>query len=353
MNDVAVEMLSKLAENIDKDADLEILENAIDLLKSEPDAKYFYPFELAKVTDFETKRKEMGMSPSQFYAIPKDPPSASKLPIFDEAHVRAAMARFNQMQGVTPAEKASAARKIASAAKKYGIDVGEFKKFLSNNSLNELNEDTMAQNEDANTDVVKYDLDGFLAKLSAEVESLKEMFGSAALQIEALSMNETLSEYSDFIKSWLKEHPDKTVADAVAAWKNKDKDKESPEDKPVADEKKMSDDISTADVSITTETPIKTIETKVEEKELSDEVEGVQVENTVETTKVEDVSKEEKTLAKEEVTTISTEKPEEKLATGESKSEVIADTKPNGIKYELGNGSIGRWWYNPKSKVKK
>jgi len=84
--------------------------------------------ENAKITGFETKRKQMGLSPAQFYAVPRDPPSASKLPIFDAAHVRNAMARFNQVQGLSPAERASGRRKIISAANKYGIKVGAFKK---------------------------------------------------------------------------------------------------------------------------------------------------------------------------------------------------------------------------------
>lgn len=84
--------------------------------------------ENAKITGFETKRKQMGLSPAQFYAVPRTPPSASKLPIFDAAHVRNAMARFNQVQGLSPAERASARRKVISAANKYGIKVGAFKK---------------------------------------------------------------------------------------------------------------------------------------------------------------------------------------------------------------------------------
>jgi len=84
--------------------------------------------ELKDITAFEEKRKAMGMSPSEFYAIPREPPSESKLPIFDEAHVRNAMARFNQIKGVSPAEKASAKRKIMAKAKKFGIDVQAFEK---------------------------------------------------------------------------------------------------------------------------------------------------------------------------------------------------------------------------------
>lgn len=82
----------------------------------------------AQITDMEAKRKQLGMTPAQFYAVPRDPPSSSKLPIFDAAHVRNAMARFNQVKGVSAEEKATAKRKIIAAAKRFGIEVGEFEK---------------------------------------------------------------------------------------------------------------------------------------------------------------------------------------------------------------------------------
>lgn len=82
---------------------------------------------LAEITAFERIRKRMGMSPSQFYAVPRDPPSSSSLPIFDAAHVRNAMARFNQTN-LSPEEKSKAKSKIISAANKFGIDVKNFEK---------------------------------------------------------------------------------------------------------------------------------------------------------------------------------------------------------------------------------
>ena len=78
----------------------------------------------ARVTAQEGHRKEKGESEEEYYAFPR----LKKLPIFDEAHVRNAMARFNQTQGMTAEEKATAKRKIVRAAKKYGIEVGEFAK---------------------------------------------------------------------------------------------------------------------------------------------------------------------------------------------------------------------------------
>jgi len=81
-----------------------------------------------KVTAMEKKRKSKGMSVSEFYAIPRDPPSKSKLPIFDKAHVKNAMARFNQIKGVSKEEKKKARNKIIRKAKKFGIDIENFKK---------------------------------------------------------------------------------------------------------------------------------------------------------------------------------------------------------------------------------
>lgn len=90
---------------------------------------------MAAVSNFEAVRKRLGQSVNQFYAIPRDPPSASKLPIFDAARVRNAMARFNQVQGVSSAEKATAKRKIISAAKKFGIDVNKFSELSGGNIM--------------------------------------------------------------------------------------------------------------------------------------------------------------------------------------------------------------------------
>jgi len=74
------------------------------------------------------------MSVEEFYAIPRDPPSESKLPIFDEAHVRNAMARFNQIKGVSAEEKAKARRKIIARAKHFGIDTTGFEEATANQS---------------------------------------------------------------------------------------------------------------------------------------------------------------------------------------------------------------------------
>lgn len=52
--------------------------------------------------------------------------STWKLPIDEPGRIRAAMARFNQTDGIPASEKKAVAKKIAAAAKKAGIDASEF-----------------------------------------------------------------------------------------------------------------------------------------------------------------------------------------------------------------------------------
>jgi hypothetical protein len=61
--------------------------------------------------------------PSSEYACPVD----KKLPINDAAHVRNAMARFDQVI-TNECHPEEARRRIIAAAKKYGVDVKEFGK---------------------------------------------------------------------------------------------------------------------------------------------------------------------------------------------------------------------------------
>ena len=53
------------------------------------------------------------------YAFPKE----RKEPLNNASHVRNAIARFDQVKGVSAAEKKTAFRKIKSAAKKFGVDM--------------------------------------------------------------------------------------------------------------------------------------------------------------------------------------------------------------------------------------
>jgi hypothetical protein len=55
------------------------------------------------------------------FAFPKE----KKEPIHDAAHVRNAVARFNQVEGVSEDEKDAAWKRIKAAAKKHGVDVKE------------------------------------------------------------------------------------------------------------------------------------------------------------------------------------------------------------------------------------
>ena len=52
-------------------------------------------------------------------------PMQRKAPIEDAAHVRAAIARFNQVQGVTDKERDEAWQRILKAAKKFDVEVNE------------------------------------------------------------------------------------------------------------------------------------------------------------------------------------------------------------------------------------
>jgi len=113
----------------------EMIESSIDdssgekeMEEDEEDKNNMERVDEAQITGMEAERKRRGMTPSQFYAAPRDPPSSSALPIFDAAHVRNAMARFNQTKFKSPEERAKAKRKIISAAKKFGINSDNFKK---------------------------------------------------------------------------------------------------------------------------------------------------------------------------------------------------------------------------------
>jgi hypothetical protein len=57
--------------------------------------------------------------PAQRFAFPKE----RKEPLNDANHVRNAIARFNQVEGVTEAERAAAWRRIKAAAKRFGVEV--------------------------------------------------------------------------------------------------------------------------------------------------------------------------------------------------------------------------------------
>jgi hypothetical protein len=65
-----------------------------------------------------TKPTRDRISTSKF-AFPKQ----RKEPLENASHVRNAAARFNQVEGVTESERRAAWKRIASAAKRYGVDL--------------------------------------------------------------------------------------------------------------------------------------------------------------------------------------------------------------------------------------
>jgi len=58
---------------------------------------------------------------SKSYAFPKE----RKEPLENAAHVRNAVARFNQVEGVSEAEKDAAWKRITAAAKKFNVELNE------------------------------------------------------------------------------------------------------------------------------------------------------------------------------------------------------------------------------------
>jgi hypothetical protein len=55
------------------------------------------------------------------YAFPKE----RKEPLEDAKHVRNAVARFNQVKGVSDAERDAAWKRIEAAARKFGVELEE------------------------------------------------------------------------------------------------------------------------------------------------------------------------------------------------------------------------------------
>lgn len=66
----------------------------------------------------EQKRDDM---PDRDFAFPKQ----RKEPIHDAAHVRAAIARFDQLEDVTNDERDAAWKRILAAARKHNVEVHE------------------------------------------------------------------------------------------------------------------------------------------------------------------------------------------------------------------------------------
>ena len=69
----------------------------------------------------ELSQKERDDLADSKFAFPKE----RKEPIEDANHVRAAIARFNQVEGVSDAERDAAWKRILAAAKKFDVEVNE------------------------------------------------------------------------------------------------------------------------------------------------------------------------------------------------------------------------------------
>ena len=63
--------------------------------------------------------RQQNRMPSQVFAFPKK----RKEPLHDARHVRNAVARFDQVEGVTVKERANAWRRIRAAARKFGVHI--------------------------------------------------------------------------------------------------------------------------------------------------------------------------------------------------------------------------------------
>jgi hypothetical protein len=82
----------------------------------------------AKAHGKSVPRRSQGMSTaekdtlgSKEFAFPKE----RKEPLTDARHVRNAIARFNQVEGVSDAERDRAWKRILAAAKRYDVEVSE------------------------------------------------------------------------------------------------------------------------------------------------------------------------------------------------------------------------------------
>ena len=69
----------------------------------------------------ELSEKERDRLDEDKFAFPKE----RKEPLEDASHVRNAIARFNQVEGVSDDERDAAWKRIKKAADKYGVEVSE------------------------------------------------------------------------------------------------------------------------------------------------------------------------------------------------------------------------------------
>jgi len=73
-------------------------------------------------------KRSQGMSTAEQNRLPDSAfafPDERKEPLSDAAHARNAIARFDQVEGVSDSERDAAWRRIRAAAKKFGVEVHE------------------------------------------------------------------------------------------------------------------------------------------------------------------------------------------------------------------------------------
>jgi hypothetical protein len=76
---------------------------------------------LPEISMSELDAKHRNAIAGQSFAFPKQ----RKEPLENPSHVRNAIARFNQVEGVTDDERDTAWKHITAAAKKFGVEVKE------------------------------------------------------------------------------------------------------------------------------------------------------------------------------------------------------------------------------------
>ena len=73
-------------------------------------------------------RRTMGLSTAEQNRLPDSQfafPKQRKEPLVDAKHVRNAVARFDQVEGVSNADRDRAWRRIREAARRYGVEIHE------------------------------------------------------------------------------------------------------------------------------------------------------------------------------------------------------------------------------------
>jgi hypothetical protein len=82
----------------------------------------------ARAHGAEVPRRSQGLSTAEQDRLPDSEfafPRERKEPLTDARHVRNAIARFDQVEGVSDAERDEAWQRILAAARRYDVDVSE------------------------------------------------------------------------------------------------------------------------------------------------------------------------------------------------------------------------------------